>query len=313
MSNIEKEKNGALSKVPVNKAKIFSLAYIYILLIWLGIGLFYLSKMDQIARNTIPPAIQDTMKVEPSEIKLQMPKTTQKANVFVLSQPSNLLIQRGKKLFNNYCITCHGTNGKGDGVAAAALKPSPRNFTTKKGWVNGPKLVEIYKTLSDGIQGSSMMEYDQFSPKQKFALAQYIRSAFVPNPPKDTKEELNNLIQTYKLNEIEKNPGQIPIRDAMILIERGAQSKYHKILSILKSIQNDAVVSEGARIFNSVTKDKIRALTTLINTNEWHNNQKVFIDLIVHELNEDGFNEKVHDLSDVQWSDLFNYLNKLFS
>jgi mono/diheme cytochrome c family protein len=36
---------------------------------------------------------------------------------------------KGKKVFETYCFTCHGSTGMGDGVAAAALNPKPRNFT----------------------------------------------------------------------------------------------------------------------------------------------------------------------------------------
>ncbi len=313
MSNSEKEKNGITSEIEVTKAKKFVLAFVYILIIGTGIGLFYMSKFNNMERRTVPPAIQDTMKTYPTDFKLEEPTTTPKADVMALSQPSDTLVQEGKKLFTTNCVSCHGANGKGDGVAAAALKPSPRNFTSKTGWVNGSKLSEIYKTLSEGVKGSAMVAFDNFSPTQRFALAQYIRSTFVPNPPTDTKEDLEDLIQTYKLDAVQKNPGQVPVEDAMKLIEMNTQQKYQKILSIMNFIKNDAEQSEGAKIFESVTDNKMRALTTLFNTGEWHNNQKVFIDLVVHEINEDGFNDRVHDLSADQWDNLFNYLNKLFS
>ena len=34
----------------------------------------------------------------------------------------------GKKVFEKFCFICHGLTGKGDGQAAAALNPKPRNF-----------------------------------------------------------------------------------------------------------------------------------------------------------------------------------------
>jgi mono/diheme cytochrome c family protein len=34
----------------------------------------------------------------------------------------------GKKVFDTYCLICHGATGKGDGVGAAALNPKPRKF-----------------------------------------------------------------------------------------------------------------------------------------------------------------------------------------
>ena len=34
-----------------------------------------------------------------------------------------------RNVFNTICATCHGPGGKGDGSAAAALQPKPRNYT----------------------------------------------------------------------------------------------------------------------------------------------------------------------------------------
>ena len=35
----------------------------------------------------------------------------------------------GKEMFNSYCASCHGTDAKGDGPAAAALKSAPADLT----------------------------------------------------------------------------------------------------------------------------------------------------------------------------------------
>jgi mono/diheme cytochrome c family protein len=35
----------------------------------------------------------------------------------------------GKEMYTAYCASCHGTDGKGDGPAAAALKVPPANLT----------------------------------------------------------------------------------------------------------------------------------------------------------------------------------------
>lgn len=35
----------------------------------------------------------------------------------------------GKQMYTNYCASCHGVNGKGDGPAAAALKMPPTDLT----------------------------------------------------------------------------------------------------------------------------------------------------------------------------------------
>lgn len=44
-------------------------------------------------------------------------------------------IENGRKLFNQYCISCHGVDGKGDGPVASSLKVAPADLTAiqKKG------------------------------------------------------------------------------------------------------------------------------------------------------------------------------------
>lgn len=58
-------------------------------------------------------------------------------------------IEAGKTKFQTYCVTCHGPEAKGDGVAAAALNPKPRNLqaTTKTD-------AEMKKVIKEG--GPSM-------------------------------------------------------------------------------------------------------------------------------------------------------------
>ncbi len=44
-------------------------------------------------------------------------------------------VKNGGKLFNQYCISCHGIDGKGDGPVSLSLKVPPADLTTiqKKG------------------------------------------------------------------------------------------------------------------------------------------------------------------------------------
>ena len=88
-------------------------------------------------------------------------------------------------------------------------------------------------------------------------------------------------------------------------------SKYQQIKNVLNQITNDSN-NNGAAIFDKVTRNKIRALTILSSTNEWHNNEQAFIDLVVNELNEDGFNDNVHSLTNNEWNTLYTYMSKYF-
>lgn len=46
-------------------------------------------------------------------------------HVPITNTPSN----SGKDMFNNYCAVCHGTDGKGSGPAASAMKNNPTDLT----------------------------------------------------------------------------------------------------------------------------------------------------------------------------------------
>ena len=58
---------------------------------------------------------------------------------------------KGKASFDQMCASCHGPSGKGDGPAAAALNPKPRDLTDK-GYVNGLKDDYITKLVKGGGQ-----------------------------------------------------------------------------------------------------------------------------------------------------------------
>jgi mono/diheme cytochrome c family protein len=305
--NIIKDKIEYLQQHPV---KILALLYPYILLIGVLIGYDYLNNISNIGRNSISLTFLDTTTTQGKDLPLIQPSVIHKTDVIALSLPSDELAAKGNTLFKTACVSCHGAEGKGDGVAGAYLNPKPRNFTNTSGWINDSKISGIYKTLSEGILGSAMVAFDTFTPEDKFALAQYIRKTFISNPVGDTKEELIALGKTYKLSEGAQNPGQIPISDAMLLVIQESHSKYEKIIKTVKQLTSD-FNNDGAEIFNKVTDNKIKALTTLISTNEWKKNEQNFVNLIVNELIDAGFNDNIHKLSSSEWDTFYNYMSKL--
>lgn len=81
-------------------------------------------------------------------------------------------VKKGKKTYAQMCTICHGQKGRGDGIAGAALKPKPSNFTTKE-----------IQTQSDGAlfwkitQGKApMAAYKELlTETQRWQLVNYIR------------------------------------------------------------------------------------------------------------------------------------------
>ncbi len=73
-------------------------------------------------------------------------------------KPSPENVAKGKNLFQGKatCFTCHGKEGRGDGLAAAGLDPSPRNFTNAAFHAlrtDG----ELFWVIKEGIPGTAMM------------------------------------------------------------------------------------------------------------------------------------------------------------
>ena len=61
-------------------------------------------------------------------------------------------IAKAKEIYAGQCSTCHGAEGKGDGAAAGALKPPPRNFwSASEKWTNSTSPLAIFDSLTRGI------------------------------------------------------------------------------------------------------------------------------------------------------------------
>jgi len=306
MSDFQDNLKDKIRDLKQNPGGIFGLLYPYIFIVILILGLIYMSNLGEIARQTIPPNLPDT--TSSKQLKIEEPRTVAAVNVMELSEPTDELLSKGKGLYESNCASCHGVDGKGDGPASQGLNPPPRNYTVKQGWVNGQKISQIYETLENGINGTAMRSFDYLSPEDKFALAHYIRKTFVPIPPMDSKSDLQNLDQTYNLSKERKVPGQIPVEAAMDLIIKENSNKVNKVKEAVKEISEDK--SDGAVIFKKVTKNPEAAIISLINSSDWKQNKNKFVDLVVDNVNQDGFNDKIFFLSDSQWNVLYNYMSK---
>lgn len=66
---------------------------------------------------------------------------------------------KGKALFARQCASCHGSGGKGDGAAAAALNPKPTNLTDKTymAGLKDEQLIEVIKKGGGAVGKSPLM------------------------------------------------------------------------------------------------------------------------------------------------------------
>lgn len=66
------------------------------------------------------------------------------------------VIAAGKQTFDNLCVACHGTAGRGDGPGAAALNPKPANFQDKTFMQGMPIECHFWRISEGGGPGSPM-------------------------------------------------------------------------------------------------------------------------------------------------------------
>lgn len=112
------------------------------------------------------------------------------SNVVKFKRPWNTnaeIVAHGKGLYDIQCVSCHGTAGAGDGIAAAALNPKPRNFTAGAGWKNGRKPSQVFLTLKNGL--GSMPAFATLPSEDRWALAHYV-ATLGPSVLKDSDGDL---------------------------------------------------------------------------------------------------------------------------
>jgi len=89
----------------------------------------------------------------------------------------------GRRVYETYCIGCHGDTGMGDGEAATFLNPKPRNFVqgtykffyfSEPGPFPSDQSLEI--TIRNGIQGSSMPAFPLLTDQEIKEVTTYIKS-----------------------------------------------------------------------------------------------------------------------------------------
>jgi cytochrome c oxidase cbb3-type subunit 2 len=97
--------------------------------------------------------------------------------------PSAALVAHGKAVWQQAkCWECHGNGGKGDGDKAAGLKDDlgfpmrPADLTSGQ-FKSGPKVEDIFRTMSTGLSGTPMPSFrDSFPEADRWALAYYVLS-----------------------------------------------------------------------------------------------------------------------------------------
>ncbi len=82
-------------------------------------------------------------------------------------------IKKGKKIYIQMCVICHGAKGKGDGIAGSSLSPKPANFTLNE--VQKQTDGAIFWKLTEG--NTPMAAYKEIlTETQRWEVVNYIRT-----------------------------------------------------------------------------------------------------------------------------------------
>ena len=83
------------------------------------------------------------------------------------------MANQGKSIFQANCVTCHGANADGNGPAGKYMSPRPRDLNRAK-FKGGDSAANIYKTITQGLDGTAMPGFGSLSDSDRWALVSYI-------------------------------------------------------------------------------------------------------------------------------------------
>jgi mono/diheme cytochrome c family protein len=103
------------------------------------------------------------------------------------------LLQRGQKIFNTYCVVCHGAFGNGNGVATNYGMATPANYHTDR--LRQVTDGYLYQVLTEG-KGLMGAYGPSIKPNDRWAAVAYVRAlqragnARIDDVPQNVRPEL---------------------------------------------------------------------------------------------------------------------------
>ncbi|MDE3217567.1 MAG: cytochrome c, partial [Gemmatimonadota bacterium] len=202
------------------------------------------------------PAVVDTVP-DPTIFPAQEGKVTPGLDLAALMAATPAALAQGKQLFAVNCVMCHGAAGKGDGAAAVALTPKPRDFTKAAGWTVGYTMANLYQTLTEGVKGTPMPAFDALSPTDRFAVAHYVESLGAFDHHDDVAAEVKQLDARYHLGEGPRGPNKVAV--PVVMAHMAAEFRAPPPVASPPA----ADVSAGATLARRLVRDSARAARVL--------------------------------------------------
>ena len=293
-------------ELPKSPSRLFGWIFPYYLMIFLVVGIFFVHNMDFASKNITPANYTDSLDIN-INVDVKKGGILPAIDLAIISSPSEQMVENGKTLYTTNCASCHGDEGRGNGVAAVALNPAPRNFYDAEGWKNGRDFNGIYKTLQEGIAGGGMIAYDFLPIEDRIAIIHYVRT--MTDFPEISEESVAELDVTWELSKGVISPNNITLEMATERITSELNKSTEEISQILDRI-NSSTNEKALELFHEVVKDKEMAIRIFLRDFYLESDREAFVNRVVAFPKESGFNTKVSLLSQNDLNELYNLFNR---
>lgn len=243
-------------------------------------------------RGPADPAVKtpqgQTGWLDPAEFPAEARRVVPPIDPNTVMKPSPELLAKGKNLYEATCAACHGSTGKGDGPAAAGLPTKPRVFAQAAGWKNGPRMDGLWKTLDQGLPGTSMQSYSYLSKKDRMALVHHIQTMATFDRGAEDPKALEGMARLFA-SAGEVIPNRIPVSSAIRHLALEAEP--------IRPLAPAAGLS-------SLVVDPLRAAQALAGIPGWRDSDKALAEGVVRGLPANGFAPRTATLTPDQWKAL---------
>jgi hypothetical protein len=180
------------------------------------------------------------------------------------------------------------------------MNPRPRNFSSADGWVNGYHAPGIFKTLSEGISGTSMASFDYMRKKDRMALVHYVQQLGSFQHDTASLKLMESLSQALA-SAGERTSNKIPVSMAMDKLR-----EEYPIVPQLVIDRNDS--SLGGVLLRSIVVDPVRASQFLAQSSAWRESYRALASSVVLDIPGNGFSTASVSLKPAEWQLLHSEL-----
>jgi mono/diheme cytochrome c family protein len=87
--------------------------------------------------------------------------------------PPDRLFEAGRRIYTMHCVSCHGEQGRGDGLDAGQHLPRPSSFADMR-----PSYAAARRVIENGVHGTAMASWPLLTSPEIQAVTFYIRTLY---------------------------------------------------------------------------------------------------------------------------------------